>query len=291
VPFHGRDLDRLMFERIEPVQVAEHELQRRGEGDHPRAHAHHGPCLFLEHAGEQITGADGEHHDRRREVRGVHGVREAVRETRVEDDGEPVDRIGDAAAHLVAHGRVHPTVGGEDPEPRQRRTDRDQHGRGHVQPRRHPLPAEQHHAEERRFEEEGGDDLVADEGPDDVADDLREAAPVRAALVGHRNPRHDPHREGDGEDLRPEAREPMEVLLPGEPPAHEKRSDEGRQSDGEGREDDVETDGEGELDPCQQFRIDFHGMPPRRPPDGSTLRTRARHRRSADRPHADFRTL
>ena len=39
-------------------------------------------------------------------------------------------------------------------------------GRERVQPGRHPVPAEQQHAEERRLEEEGGQHLVADQRPD-----------------------------------------------------------------------------------------------------------------------------
>src|SRR3982074_2639707 len=50
-----------------------------------------------------------------------------------------------------------------------------------VQPRRHPVPAEEQHPEKRRLQEEGGLDLVADHRPDDVAENGRISAPNCAA--------------------------------------------------------------------------------------------------------------
>ena len=50
----------------------------------------------------------------------------------------------------------------------------------HVQARRHAVPAEEQDAEEGRLEEEGGQHLVADERPDDIADD---DARIRLQLV------------------------------------------------------------------------------------------------------------
>ena len=78
--------------------------------------------------------------------------------------------------------------------------------------RRHAVPAEQQDAEEGRFEEEGGQHLVADQRADDVAGDDREAAPVGAELVGQHDPRHDAHAERHREDLGPEPREPVIAL-------------------------------------------------------------------------------
>ena len=42
----------------------------------------------------------------------------SVGETRIEDDGEPVKRIGNAITHLVSRRRLHATVGGQNPERR-----------------------------------------------------------------------------------------------------------------------------------------------------------------------------
>ena len=173
---------------------------------------------------------------------------------------DPVDRIGDAVADLVARRRLHPAVGREDPERRERRADGDEHGREHVQVGRHAVPAEQHDAEERRLEEERGQHLVAEQRPEHVADDDREVRPVGAELIREHDPRHDAHGEADGEDLGPEARQAVEVLLARDAPAHEQRRDEGREPDREAREDDVERDRERELDAREQYGVDVHGQ-------------------------------
>ena len=133
----------------------------------------------------------------------------------------------------------------------------------HVQPGRHALPAEQHDAEEGRFEEEGGQHLVADERADDVADDDREAAPIGAELVAEHDARHHAHGERDREDLGPEPRQPVQVLAAGDEPAEQQRRDEGGQPDREAREDDVERDREGELQPGKQDGIEVHRSFPR----------------------------
>ena len=178
-----RDLHRLMRKRIEAVLVADEELQRRDDGGETYGHAEHGAAVLQMPAGEDVARPDGEHDERRRQIGRRHHMREAIREARIEDDGEPVERIGDAIAHLVSDRRLHPAVGRQDPERRERRADRDGDGRQRVQPGRHPVPAEQHHAEKRRLEKEGDQDLVADHRPDDIPEHGREPAPVGAELV------------------------------------------------------------------------------------------------------------
>ena len=138
-------------------------------------------------------------------------MREAVGEARIEDDGEPVGRIGDAVVHLVAGRRLHPAIGRKDPECRDRRAERDRDAGEHMQPARHAVAAEQQDAEEGRLQEERGQHLVADQRPDHIADDRREAAPVGAELVGQHDARDDAHRERHGENLGPERREPREA--------------------------------------------------------------------------------
>ncbi len=132
----------------------------------------------------------------------------------------------------------------------------------HVQVRRHAVPAEQHDAEEGRLEEERGQHLVAEQRPEHVADDDREVAPVGAELVGQHDAGDDAHGEGHGEDLGPEARQAMQVLAPGHPPAHEQRRDEGREPDREAREDDVEGDREARTGsgPAERRRIPWHPL-------------------------------
>jgi hypothetical protein len=95
---------------------------------------------------------------------------EVVWKARIEDDGVPIEWIGDAVTHLVTGRRLHPAVGRQDPEGREQHTDSNDDRRERVQPRRHPLPAEQQHAEKCRFEKEGYLDLVADHGTDHIAE-------------------------------------------------------------------------------------------------------------------------
>ena len=131
-----------------------------------------------------------------------------------------------------------------------------------VQQRVHAVPAEQHDPEEGGLEEERRQHFVADERPDDVADDDREAAPVRAELIGEHDAGDDAHRERDGEDLRPEAGEVAQVLAPGHAPAHEQRRDERGEPDREAREDDMEGDRERELDACEEKGVNVHVVLP-----------------------------
>ncbi len=219
---------------------------------------HHG-AAFLEVAHrEQVARADREHHQRGGEIGGSEHVGEAVGEARIEDDREPVERVGDAVAHLMSGRRLHPAVGGEDPERRDRGADRHRDRREHVQPGRHALPAEQHHAEEGRLEEERHQHLVADERADHVAHHDREAAPIGPELVAEHDAGHDAHGEGDGEDLGPEPGQAVQVLASGGDPAHQQRRDECGEPDGEARKDDMKDHREGELQSRQQDGIQVH---------------------------------
>ncbi len=257
----GGDLGRLVFQRVEPVLVADEGLDRRHDGDQPDGHAHHGAGVLRVAPGMDVARADRQHDEGGGEVAGRHHMGEAIGEARVEDRRQPVGRVGDAVDHLVAGRRLHPAIGGEDPEGGKRGADRHHHAGEDVQPARHPVPAEQHDAEEGRLQEEGGQHLVADQRPDDVADHMREAAPVGAELVGEHDARHHAHGEGHGEDLGEEPRDAVVALMPGGDPQHFQRRDIGREADGEAREDDVEGDGKGELDARQKDGIEFHRTP------------------------------
>ena len=126
--------------------------------------------------------------------RGIEHVGEPIGKTRIEDDRPPVRRIGDAAFHRVAGRRLHPAIGRKNPERRQRGAEGDHQAGEHVQPARHALAAEQKYGEKRRFEKERRQNLVADQRPDDVAGDRREAAPIGAELIGQHDAGHHAHR-------------------------------------------------------------------------------------------------
>ena len=86
---------------------------------------------------------------------------------RIEDDLEPVCRHElPVGVDRVAGRRLHPAVGGQDPERRDQRADRDHQRREEMQAAADPLQAEQHHAEEAGFEEERGQHLVGHQRPD-----------------------------------------------------------------------------------------------------------------------------
>ena len=183
------------------------------------------------------------------EVSGKGGMDQAVGEAGVEDDLKPAGR-GDELTHFVerpADRGLHPAVDAEDPESGDEGAGRHHQGRGEVKPLAHSLHPEQHHAEEAGFEEEGGEDLIGHERPDDRAGPVREDRPVGAELVGHDDSGDDAHREGQGEDLQPVSEQVEIGLLAGLQPKPLEHGEIGGQADREGREDEVERDREREL--------------------------------------------
>jgi len=92
------------------VLIADDHLQRHEDAQQPERHRQHGPPLFEVAACNDIACANREHDETCREVRCIEHMREAVRKTRIEDDGQPVCRMRDAANHLVAGWRLHPAV-------------------------------------------------------------------------------------------------------------------------------------------------------------------------------------
>ena len=157
-----------------------------------------------------------------------------------------------------AVGRLHPRIRRQDPEGGDQRAERHHAGGEEMQPVADPLPAEQHDAEEGRFEEEGGDHLVGDHRTEHVARELGIARPVRAELVAHDDARDDAEAEGHRKDLHPEAEEVAVERIAGAQPVEFERHEPARKPDREGREDDVERDREGELDARQHQRVEFH---------------------------------
>ncbi|MNN26478.1 hypothetical protein D3C81_1399830 [compost metagenome] len=178
-------------------------------------------------------------------------MRQAVREGRIEHHGEPVHRQHATVDYLEALGRLHPAVGGEDPEGGDDGADGHHHRREEVQARSHAVPAEQHDAEEAGLEEEGGEHLVGQQRPGDRAGKVGEGAPVGAELVGHDQAGHHAHAKVDGEDLRPEVVEvAVDLLIRSQPQAFKHGQVTGK-ADGDGGEQDMEGNGEGELDSSQ----------------------------------------
>src|SRR6202022_4875227 len=112
-------------------------------------------------------------------------------------------------------------------------------------------------AEEASLEEEGGQNLVGHQRPDDVAAAARQLAPIGAELIGEHHAGHDAHAEGDGEDLGPVLGDVEIDGLAGLQPQRLEHDEPGGKPDGEGRKEDVEGDGEGELDAREEKRIEL----------------------------------
>src|SRR5262249_49121251 len=135
------------------------------------------------------------------------GVCQAIREGWTEDYGEPVLGKEAPVDDLVARRRLHPAVGGQDPERRKERSERNHEGGNEMRPRRHELASEQEYAEKSRLQEEGSDAFIGEQGAEDIRRRIGKAAPVRAELERHDHAGHHADPEGDRENPDPEHRD------------------------------------------------------------------------------------
>ena len=255
--FHRHDLDRLVVERVEPVHIACENLHRHDQRRHPHRHREHLARMRIRPVFQQVPCADAANHERRGEIGGQHGVDEAVGEAGVEDDIPPAFARQElpVGADLVADRRLHPAIDRENPESGNESAEGDHAGGGEMQALADLVHPEQHHAEEARFEEEGGQHLICHQWPDHRARLVREYCPVGAELVAHHDAGDDAHGEGDGEDLEPVFEQvEIELLARPEPQPFEHHQI-ARQPDRESRENEVEAHREGELDPGEQQRV------------------------------------
>ena len=128
----------------------------------------------------------------------------------------------------------------------------------------HTVHAEQHHAQEAGFEEEGGQHLVGHQRADDRAGLVGEHRPVGAELVGHDDARDHAHGEHQREDLDPVAEQVHVVGAPGlQPQAFEHRQVAG-QADRDGGKQEVKAHRERKLDARQQKcvgQVEHQGNP------------------------------
>ena len=247
-----------MLEDVKACQVAEEELDRNHYCDEGKPPVQHHARLGAVDVAQHIPGAGRRHaHAGRQECSEQH-VRPADHHHRPKHDLGPVRRNDLAVDDRVAEGHLHPAVVGENPERREHRPERDHAAGEEIEARRHAVAREQHHAEERRLQHEGGESLVAEQRPLDRAGPLRQHPPVGAELERHHDARHHPHAERDREHLEPEVEHaPVERVARSEPRALDRRQP-GSQPDREGREDDVEADEERELEPREENGIEIH---------------------------------
>ena len=188
---------------------------------------------------------------------------EAIRQRRAEDDREPVLRKEQAVDHFVAGRRLHPAVGGKDPECRQQACRRPPaRRRRNAWPGGTSLRPNSSTPRKRRFQKERHQALIGQQRRNDVAGDVGEAAPVGAELERHDDAGDDAHAERDRKNPQPELREIEEHGAPGQRIGAFKEGDERGQADGEGRQKDVPADDPGELDAGEEFRIEMHVRTP-----------------------------
>src|ERR1700729_1339275 len=119
------------------------------------------------------------------------------------------------------------------------------------EPGRYSLPAEQKNPEEACLEGKGREVLVSQKWPLYRPRYARELAPVCAELEGHHDAGDDTKPEGDAENLEPELKKDAVRRPPGREMQRLQHGQPSRQSDRELWKDDVEGDGESELQPRQ----------------------------------------
>jgi len=146
-----------VFESVEPVQVADKDLQRRDDGREQHRHDQHDARMFDMALVEQIPPADPADNKAGRQIGRREHMGEAVRERRVENNLEPVFGVKDAVlGDPETLRRLHPAIRRQNPEGGNAGADGDDDGRCEMHLVRHTVPPEQHDAKERGFKEKSG---------------------------------------------------------------------------------------------------------------------------------------
>lgn len=120
------------------------------------------------------------------------------------------------------------------------------------------VPAENPQTEERRFDEERDDRLHRQGSAENVPGVVPETAPRHAELELHHDARDDADRVVDDVQLAPEAHHTVVHGIVREDGARLDDGDDGRETQGQGDEEEVSAGGEGELQPCEIERFWFH---------------------------------
>ena len=150
---------------------------------------------------------------------------------------------------LHAYRVLHPRVGDENPDGRNRSTDTREPGGREVCFLAHLVPSEEHDGEERGFHEEGQYALNGQRGTENVAHEPRIVAPVGSEFKFQDDTRSDTYGKVDGEQFHPELGRtfPELVFLNYIKGFHGCHDD--RQSQGERNEDPMVTGRKCELRP------------------------------------------
>jgi len=208
-------------------------------------------------APQQMPSADTAHDERRGQIGGDDRMGEPIGKARVEDDRPPAWARHELAVggDFMAGRRLHPAIGGENPEGGNECTDSDHHRRGEVQILADPVEAKQHDAEKTGFEKESRQHFVGHQRTDHGAGLVGEYRPVGAKLIGHDDAGHDAHAEDDGENLQPVFEQIEVELLSGPQPQAFEHGEIAGEADGERGKNEMEADREGELHPGKDHGI------------------------------------
>ena len=237
-----------MLERIKAMHVADKGLSRRQDGQQDDGRAQRLAAAFYCGALDQIPGRHGGHHKATGNKRGQREVRKAPTERGIENGLAPGGHL-EVAVHQFDPGRcLHPAVGGENPERRNKSTDGHHKGGKQVHTRWHPMAPEQQDAEKRGFQEEGGHHFIAEHRAKEIRCGVGEDTPVGPELERHDDAGYHAHAEYDGEDLGPEMRQLFIDCLAGDEQPGFKKGDVRGEADGENGKDGVEGYHEGKLD-------------------------------------------
>src|SRR3546814_17646227 len=92
MPFHRRDLGRLVLEGVEAVEIAGHHLQRRDQQGHPHRHGEHEARPPVLGVAQQVPGADAADDQGRGAVSGPPHAHAPAGAGGIEDPRPPLHR-------------------------------------------------------------------------------------------------------------------------------------------------------------------------------------------------------
>ena len=190
-------------------------------------------------------------------------MHQSPREGRIEDDGKPVVDHVLSVDEARACRCLHPAIGGKNPEGGNHRADGDETGGEKMKARSNLLPAEKHDSQKTGLEEKCRQHLEADQGPQNGSCDTGPFRPVCSELIGKDETGNDAHAEGESEDLDPETIKDEPDFVAGTEIFRFEENEEARKTDRQRGEQNMKGDGEGKLEPGENFGVERrHGTSP-----------------------------
>ena len=141
MPFDGGDLRWLMLKGVKTMHIPHHRLDWRYQQRHPHRHRQHFADGRRVVAAQKMPRGRGPDEHGAAEKRGYRHMKQTIRERGVKDNRQPVLRNEMAIFDGKTLRRLHPAVGGEDPESGDQGAKRHHAGSKKMQRRRHLIPA------------------------------------------------------------------------------------------------------------------------------------------------------